>query len=159
MPPRRAQPLLLLFRSDPLPTEGEGGKRAFVGKTQGGLEQDSTKPKCEMKRLKSGKCRVLFPPKITPVRCHLFICKRRARQRASKSVFLPRGGRLGSSNRAGRLTLKRAPSIFPKTLMPAVVGAEMGAQLGSSVAFSSGCAQALPGVPRKAPLCSLTRRG
>ena len=32
--------------------------------------------------------------------------------------------------------------------------AEMGAQLGSSVAFGSGCGQALPGVPRKAPLCS-----
>ena len=30
--------------------------------------------------------------------------------------------------------------------------AEMGAQLGSSVAFDSGCGQALPGVPRKAPL-------
>jgi len=28
--------------------------------------------------------------------------------------------------------------------------AEMGAQLGSSVAFGSGCGQALPGVPRKA---------
>jgi len=33
--------------------------------------------------------------------------------------------------------------------------AEMGAQLGSSVAFGSGCGQALPGVPRKAPLCPL----
>ena len=32
------------------------------------------------------------------------------------------------------------------------VRAEMGAQLGSSVAFGSGCGQALPGVPRKAPL-------
>ena len=30
--------------------------------------------------------------------------------------------------------------------------AEMGAQLGSSVAFGSGCGQTLPGVPRKAPL-------
>ena len=29
----------------------------------------------------------------------------------------------------------------------------MGAQLGSSVEFGSGCGQALPGVPRKAPLC------
>ena len=29
-----------------------------------------------------------------------------------------------------------------------------GALLGSSVAFGSGCGQALPGVPRKAPLCS-----
>jgi len=35
--------------------------------------------------------------------------------------------------------------------------AEMGAQLGSSVAFGSGCGQALPGVPRKAPLCSYQR--
>jgi len=31
--------------------------------------------------------------------------------------------------------------------------AEMGAQLGSSVAFGSGCGQALPGMPRKVPLC------
>ena len=31
--------------------------------------------------------------------------------------------------------------------------AEMAAHLGSSVAFGSGCGQALPGVPRKAPLC------
>jgi len=31
--------------------------------------------------------------------------------------------------------------------------AEIGAQLGSSVAFGSGCGRALPGVPRKAPLC------
>ena len=31
--------------------------------------------------------------------------------------------------------------------------AERGAQLGSSVAFGSGCGKALPGVPRKAPLC------
>ena len=31
-------------------------------------------------------------------------------------------------------------------------GAEMGAQMGCSVAFGSGCGQALPGVPRKAPL-------
>jgi len=35
------------------------------------------------------------------------------------------------------------------------VRAEMGAQLGSSVAFGSGCGQALPGVPRKAPLVDL----
>ena len=34
-------------------------------------------------------------------------------------------------------------------------GAEMGAQLGSSVAFGSYSGKALPGVPRKAPLCSL----
>ena len=31
--------------------------------------------------------------------------------------------------------------------------AKMEAQLGSSVAFGSGCGQALPGMPRKAPLC------
>jgi len=30
----------------------------------------------------------------------------------------------------------------------------MGAQLGSSVALGSGCGEALPGVPRQAPLCS-----
>jgi len=33
--------------------------------------------------------------------------------------------------------------------------AEIWAQLGSSVAFGSGCGQTLPVVPRKAPLCSL----
>ena len=32
-----------------------------------------------------------------------------------------------------------------------------GALLGSSVAFGSGCVQALPGLPHKAPLCSSTR--
>ena len=31
----------------------------------------------------------------------------------------------------------------------------MGAQLGRSVAFGSGCGQALPGVPRNSPLCLL----
>ena len=31
--------------------------------------------------------------------------------------------------------------------------AEMGAQPGSSVAFGSGCGQALPGVPRNALIC------
>ena len=31
--------------------------------------------------------------------------------------------------------------------------AEMGAHLGSSAAFGSGCGQAAPGVPRTAPLC------
>ena len=36
--------------------------------------------------------------------------------------------------------------------------AEIGAQLGSSAAFGSGCGQALPGVPRKAPLC-LSKHG
>ena len=35
--------------------------------------------------------------------------------------------------------------------------AEMGSQLGSSVAFGSGCRQALPGVPRKALLCLLMK--
>ena len=36
--------------------------------------------------------------------------------------------------------------------------AEMGAQPGSSVAFGSGCGQAVLGVPRKAPLCLLHPR-
>ena len=36
---------------------------------------------------------------------------------------------------------------------PCVARAEMRAQLGSSVAFGSACGQALPGMPRKAPLC------
>ena len=37
--------------------------------------------------------------------------------------------------------------------------AEMGAQLGSTVAFGSGYGQALPGVPHKAPLCSWHQSG
>ena len=49
--------------------------------------------------------------------------------------------------RAAR-TLLATPPPPPRRLCAA--RAEMGAQLGSSVAFGSGCGQALPGVPRKA---------
>ena len=49
---------------------------------------------------------------------------------------------------------RRAPSSprHNRRLPPCLcaVRAEMGAQLGSSVAFGSGCRQTLPGVPRKA---------
>ena len=53
---------------------------------------------------------------------------------------------------------RRAPSALlatPPQPPPCLfaVRAEMGAQLGSSVAFGSGCGQTLPGVPRKALLC------
>ena len=53
--------------------------------------------------------------------------------------------------RAARALLA-TPLPPPRRLCAAL--AEMGAQLGSLVAFGSGCGQALPGVPRKAPLCS-----
>ena len=52
----------------------------------------------------------------------------------------------------------RAARAIPATPPPppppclCAVRAEMGAQLVSSVAFGSGCGQALPGVPRKAPI-------
>ena len=52
--------------------------------------------------------------------------------------------------RAARALLATPP---PPPPCLCAVRAEMGAQLGSSVAFDSGCGQALPGVPRKAPLC------
>jgi len=60
---------------------------------------------------------------------------------------------LGSRARAARALLARPPPPPPCLCADR---AEMGAQLGSSVAFGSGCGQALPGVPRKAPLCLLT---
>ena len=52
--------------------------------------------------------------------------------------------------RAARAFLATPPP--PRRLCAA--RAEMGAQLGSSVAFGSDCGQALLGVPRKEPLCS-----
>ena len=52
--------------------------------------------------------------------------------------------------RAARALLATQP---PPPPCLCAVRAEMGAQLGSSVAFGSGCGQTLPGVPRKAPLC------
>ena len=57
---------------------------------------------------------------------------------------------LGFRARAARALL--ATPLPPPPCLCAV-RAEMGAQLGSSVAFGSGCGQTLPGVPRKALLC------
>ena len=57
---------------------------------------------------------------------------------------------LGFRARAARALLATPP---PPPPCLCAVRAEMRAQLGSSVAFGSGCGQTLPGVPRKAPLC------
>jgi len=57
---------------------------------------------------------------------------------------------LGFRARAARALLATPP---PSPPCLCAVRAEMGEQLGSSVAFGSGCGQTLPGVPRKAPLC------
>ena len=57
---------------------------------------------------------------------------------------------LGFRARAARALLATPP---PPPPCLCAIRAEMGAQLGSSVAFGSGCGQTLPGVPRKAPLC------
>ena len=59
---------------------------------------------------------------------------------------------LGFGARAARALFATPP---PPPPCLCAVRAEMGAQLGSSVAFGSGCGQTLPGVPRKAPLCLL----
>ena len=56
---------------------------------------------------------------------------------------------LGFRARVARALLATPP---PPPPWLCAVRAEMGAHLGSSVPFGSGCAQALPGVPRKAPL-------
>jgi len=58
---------------------------------------------------------------------------------------------LAAGARAARALL--APPPRPPPCLCAA-RAEMGAQLGSSVAFGLGCGQALPGLPRKAPLCA-----
>ena len=49
----------------------------------------------------------------------------------------------------------RAPRTFLTSPVATTTAAAVfvGTQLGSSAAFGSGCGQALPGVPRKAPLC------
>ena len=57
-----------------------------------------------------------------------------------------------SGARAARALLATPPP--PPPLCAARAG--IGTQLGSSVAFGSGCGQALPGVPRKALLCLLS---
>ena len=53
---------------------------------------------------------------------------------------------------AARALLTTTPSPPPPSLRSSRL-AEIGAKLGSSVEFGSGCGQALPGVPRKVPLC------
>ena len=62
---------------------------------------------------------------------------------------------LGFGARASRALLATPP---PPPPCLCAIRAEMGAQLGSSVAFGSGCGQALPGVTRKALLCLLNRQ-
>ena len=54
--------------------------------------------------------------------------------------------------RAERTLLATPPPPPPPSLRSSRL-AEMGAQLGSSVAFGSGCRLALAGMPRKALLC------
>ena len=49
--------------------------------------------------------------------------------------------------------LLATPPPLPLPVLYSSRLAEMRAQLGSSVAYGSGCGQALPGVPRKALLC------
>jgi len=76
-----------------------------------------------------------------------------AAQNVVKDV--PRGAGLGlwpSGARAARALLAMPPPPKPLSLRSWRF-VEMGAQLGSSVAFGSGCGQALPGLPRKAHLC------
>ena len=66
---------------------------------------------------------------------------------------------LASGARAARALLATSPPPPPQSLRSSRL-AEIGAQLGSSVAFGSGCCgQALSGLPRKAPLCSSTAAG
>ena len=57
---------------------------------------------------------------------------------------------LGFGARAARALLASPPPPPPPCLCAA--RAEIGAQLGSPLAFGSGCGEVLPGVPRKAPL-------
>jgi len=52
-----------------------------------------------------------------------------------------------------RLFASKTPRHHRRRRRLCAARAEMGAQLGSSVAFGSGCGQALQGVPLKAPLC------
>ena len=58
---------------------------------------------------------------------------------------------LGFGARAARALPATPPP--PPSLCSSRFGAEMRAQLGSSVVFGSACGKALPGVPRKAPVC------
>ena len=55
--------------------------------------------------------------------------------------------------RAALAFLASPPTPPPPPLCSCAAHAEIEAQLGGSAAFGSGCGQALPGVPRKAPLC------
>ena len=64
--------------------------------------------------------------------------------------------KLAFGARAVRAFLASSPPLPPQSLCSRAAHAEIGAQLGSSAAFGSGCGQALPWVPRKAPLCLFT---
>jgi len=59
-----------------------------------------------------------------------------------------------SRRRRRRHRLCTARAEMAAQLGTSVAFAVLGAQLGSSVALCSGCGQALPGVPRRAPLSS-----
>ena len=65
-----------------------------------------------------------------------------------------RGARLSLLGARAARALIATPSPPPPLSLRSWRHAKMGAQLGSSVAFGSCSGKALPGVPRKAPLCS-----
>jgi len=74
----------------------------------------------------------------------------------AEDLALGPGRRVPSSRRHHRRRrLCAARAEMGAQLGSSVAFAVLGAQLGSLVAFGSGCGQALPGVPRKAPLCLL----
>ena len=86
-------------------------------------------------------------------------CEGRAREGRSAGCCGGRGGESAIGRGAGpglRGPGRRAPSSprhHHRRRRLCAARAEIGAQLGSSVAFGSGCGQALPGMSRKAPLC------
>jgi len=58
-----------------------------------------------------------------------------------------------SAARQEALSRTRGRAAHAAALQECLYQLRAGALLGSSVAFDSGCGEALPGVPRKAPLC------
>ena len=84
---------------------------------------------------------------LSPLQLQLAFFKSKSSTHTSPPNFQTRPTHAGPVGR-------RAPSPpRPRRRRLCAARAEMGAQLGSSVAFGSGCGQALPWVPRKAPLC------